>query len=101
MGGSIDFHAPLARDGLLLAYKSPAANDPAIGKEFVDPTGFWHGWYIGALSIYWNTERLTGRAPATWDDLLDPRFRGQFLMPSPVTTGGGFMRNCPRKRGSS
>jgi len=91
MGGSIDFHAPLARDGLLLAYKSPAANDPAIGKEFVDPTGFWHGWYIGALSIFYNQERLTGRAPATWDDLLDPRFRGQFVMPSPVTTGGGFI----------
>ncbi len=91
MGGSIDFHAPLARDGLLLAYKSPAVAEEKIPAEFVDAAGFYSGWYVGALSIYWNADRVRERPPATWDDLLDARWKGQFVMPSPVTTGGGFI----------
>ncbi|MBI4277702.1 MAG: extracellular solute-binding protein, partial [Armatimonadetes bacterium] len=66
--------------------------------EFIDPSGFWHGWYIGALAIMYNTERFQAvaaprgvRPPATWDDFLNPAYRGQFVMPSPITTGGGFI----------
>jgi iron(III) transport system substrate-binding protein len=98
VGGSADFHAPLAREGLLAPYRSPAFTEARINPEYRDPNGFWHGWYLGALSIIVNAERwerdMAARAvpkPATWDDLLKPEFRGVFVMPSPVTTGGGFI----------
>jgi len=98
VGGSRDFHIPLAREGLLLQYRSPAAAEAKVSPDHLDPAGYWHGWYLGALSIIINTERwdreLAPRRvpkPATWDDLAKPEFRGHFVMPSPITTGGGYI----------
>ncbi len=98
VGGSADFHAPLAREGLLLAYKSPAAVEAKVNPAYIDPAGYWHGWYLGALGIIINTDRWDREMaprriakPATWDDLVKPEFRGQFIMPSPITTGGGYI----------
>lgn len=98
VGGSADFHAPLAREGLLLAYKSPAFAEAKISPAYQDPDGFWHGWYLGALSIIINTDRWDREMaprriakPVVWDDLIKPEFRGHFIMPSPITTGGGYI----------
>jgi iron(III) transport system substrate-binding protein len=98
VGGSADFHAPLARAGLLMAYRSPAAAEARVNPAYIDPSGFWHGWYLGALAIIINTDRwdrdMAPRRiakPAVWDDLIKPEFRGQFIMPSPITTGGGYI----------
>jgi len=98
VGGSRDFHIPLAREGLLLAYRSPVAAEAKVSPDYLDPAGFWHGWYLGALSIIINTDRWDREMaprrvakPATWDDLAKAEFRGQFVMPSPITTGGGYI----------
>ena len=98
VGGDRSLHIPLAREGLLLQYRSPAAAEAKIDPIYLDPDGYWHGWYLGALSIIINTERFDRelasrgvRKPATWDDLTRPEFRGHFIMPSPVTTGGGYI----------
>ncbi len=98
VGGSADFHVPLAREGLLLKYVSPAAVEAKISPAYRDPDGFWHGWYLGALAIIINTDRWDREMaprrvpkPATWDDFLRPEFRGHFIMPSPITTGGGYI----------
>lgn len=98
VGGSRDFHIPLAREGLLLQYRSPAAAEAKVDPAYLDPDGFWHGWYLGALSIIINTDRWDREMaprrvakPATWDDLARAEFRGHFVMPSPVTTGGGYI----------
>ncbi len=98
MGGSADFHAPLAREGLLQAYQSPRLAEAKLAREFYDAGGHWYGWYIGALAIMYNRDRfeheMTSRgvkSPASWDDLLNPAFRGQVVLPSPITTGGGFI----------
>lgn len=98
MGGSADFHAPLAREGLLEAYKSSRLADAKLAAQFYDPNGYWYGWYIGALAIMYNRDRFERemaprgiKPPASWDDLLNPAFRGQVVLPSPVTTGGGFI----------
>jgi iron(III) transport system substrate-binding protein len=98
MGGSIDFHAPLAKEGLLDAYKSPKLAEANLAPQFYDPNGYWSGWYIGALAIMYNRDRFERemaprgiKPPATWDDLLNPAFRGQVVLPSPITTGGGFI----------
>ena len=98
MGGSADFHAPLARERLLQAYQSPRLAEAKLAREFYDAGGYWYGWYIGALGIMYNRDRFERemaprgvKPPASWDDLLNPAFRGQVVLPSPVTTGGGFI----------
>lgn len=97
VGGSIDFHAPLAAQGLLASYRSPAAAEARVRRDFIDPTGHWHGWYFGVLSIVINRpafEQILGAGvalPRTWDDLLAPHYRGQIVLPSPLTTGAGYI----------
>jgi iron(III) transport system substrate-binding protein len=98
VGGSIDFHAPLAAEGILVSYRSPAAAEAKVPREFLDPKGFWHGWYFGVLSVVVNRPVFDGTLgaagvplPKTWDDLALPAFRGQVVLPSPVTTGAGYI----------
>ncbi|MDR7544416.1 MAG: ABC transporter substrate-binding protein [Armatimonadota bacterium] len=98
VGGSIDFHAPLAAEGILMPYRSPAVGEAKVSKDFLDPQGRWSGWYLGVLGIVVNRplfDRTLGAAgvplPRTWDDLLQPAFKGHLALPSPVTTGGGYI----------
>ena len=93
IGGDRAFHDVLGKQGLLEKYVSP--NAAAIPADFKDPNGFWTGWYVGIFAFVYNTSRLTaelgGKKPTTWDDLLDPAWKGKIVMPSPITTGGGYI----------
>lgn len=93
IGGSSEFHDPLGKEGLLEKYVSP--NAAQLKPEFKDANGFWTGWYIGIFGFVSNTDRLTkelgGKKPATWDDLLDPAWKGKMILPDPVKTGGGYI----------
>jgi iron(III) transport system substrate-binding protein len=94
IGGSSEFHDPLAKEGLLEPYKSPRAEP--IENEFKDPEGRWTGWYLGIFGMVLNKDRWTkemaGRPkPSTWDDLLDPALKGKIAFPDPVKTGGGYI----------
>lgn len=96
IGGSVEFYDPLAKAGLLEKYTSPNAKD--IDKQFSDPNGYWQGWYMGVLSIIINEDRFQKelapkgvKEPKTWDDLLDPNYKGLFLTSNPATAGGGYI----------
>src|SRR5947207_3772195 len=93
VGGSSEFHDPLGKQGLLEAYVSPGAKD--LKAEFKDANGNWTGWYTGIFGFISNNDRLTkevgGKKPATWDDLLDPAWKGKLVMPDPIKTGGGYI----------
>jgi iron(III) transport system substrate-binding protein len=93
IGGSSEFHDPLGKAGLLEMYVSP--NAASLKPEFKDTAGFWTGWYIGIFGFVSNTDRLAkevgGKKPATWDDLLDPAWKGKLILPDPVKTGGGYI----------
>jgi iron(III) transport system substrate-binding protein len=92
IGGDTAFHEGLANDGLTLAYKSPTASQ--IEARYYDPEGRWYGWYIGVLGIVINTDRFKDARvaePKTWDDLLDPAWKGKLAFPNPTTTGGGYI----------
>jgi iron(III) transport system substrate-binding protein len=92
IGGSSEFHDPLGKEGLLEAYLAPNAKD--IDAKFKEATGLWTGWYTGIFAFISNTTRLGevgNKKPATWDDLLDPAWKGKLVLPSPVTTGGGYI----------
>src|SRR5574341_1423988 len=42
MGGSVEFHEPLATDGLVLPYRSPVVAQAKIDPAYVSPSNFWH-----------------------------------------------------------
>ena len=105
VGGSVDLYGSLAEAGALLEYDSP--NNDDLDARFNDPNHLWQGWYMGVLSIIINEERFQeelasqGLAePATWDDLLDPRWNGQIVMTDPGSSGSikyfvGALMNSP------
>ncbi len=92
IGGSSEFHDPLGKEGLLEAYLAPNAKD--IDAKFKEATGLWTGWYTGIFGFISNNTRLGevgGTKPTTWDDLLDAKWKGKLILPSPITTGGGYI----------
>jgi iron(III) transport system substrate-binding protein len=93
LGGSVDLYDPLSKNGDFETYSSPA--NATLDSRFNDPNGFWQGWYMGVLCILYNPDRFKSdiaskgvAAPTTWDDLLDPVYKGEFLMGDPATAGG-------------
>ncbi len=98
MGGPADLHGPLAREGLLLRYVPKTLAEARVDRQFYDPDHYWHGWYLGVLGILVHRERFAREIaprgvawPRTWDDLLDPAYKGHLAVPHAVTTGGGYV----------
>ena len=93
VGGSSEFHDPLGKQGLLEAYKSPNAAN--LKAEFKEASGLWTGWYTGIFGFISNNDRLSkelgGKKPTSWDDLLDPAWKGKLVLPDPIKTGGGYI----------
>jgi iron(III) transport system substrate-binding protein len=98
IGGSVEIHQPLADAGLLFPYKSPEAAKAGVPSTFLSPNGAWSGWYFGPLVIIINQklfdEELKPKGveyPKTWDDLLDPAYKGKLIGWNPSTVGGGYI----------
>ncbi len=92
IGGSSEFHDPLGKDGLLVSYKSPNAKD--VDARFKDPNGNWTGWYLGIFGFVSHSSRISevsAGKPKSWDDLLNPAWKGKLILPDPVKTGGGYI----------
>ncbi|MDQ2915179.1 MAG: extracellular solute-binding protein [Chloroflexota bacterium] len=93
IGGDSSFHDGLGKEGLLEPYTSPNAS--AVAAQSKDPSGNWTGFYFGIFGIVLNdavfTRKNLGAKPASWDDLLDPKYKGTLTLGSPITTGGGFI----------
>jgi len=94
IGGSSEFHDPLGKAGLLVAYQSPHAAD--VDDRYKSPDGYWTGWYIGIFGFVYNSDRFGkemagAKPPARWDDLLTAGWKGNLVLPDPVKTGGGYI----------
>jgi len=101
IGGNSNFHTDLANGGFLQKYSSPVIKQAKIDPKFVDPDGYWSGWYFGALCILYNTERFQKEIaskginpPTTWDDLLNPAYKGEVIASNPATTGAAFLNTA-------
>ena len=93
MGGSIDYYQELAKNDLLVPYESK--NAAAIDAKYKDPQHRWTGWYMGVLGLGLNEEtfkkELPGLAfPATWDDLLNPAYKGKYVHANPASSGAAY-----------
>jgi iron(III) transport system substrate-binding protein len=101
IGGNSNFHTDLASGGFLEKYTSPVVQQANISKQFVDPEGYWSGWYLGALCLLYNESRYQNevapkgiKPPSTWDDLLNPVYKGEVIASNPATTGGAYLMLC-------
>jgi ABC-type Fe3+ transport system substrate-binding protein len=82
----------LKRSNLVLKWLPDVAKD--LPKEFVDPDGYWIAIYVFVVVPAVNTELVpAGQEPKTWEDLLDPKWKGKMAWSSsPSSTGGpGFV----------
>jgi iron(III) transport system substrate-binding protein len=65
----------------------------ALPDGFKDPEGYWHAIYMNPMSVGVRTDILEQRGvpvPTSWQDLLDPGFRGLIQMPSPQASGTAY-----------
>lgn len=65
--------------GILGKYDNPEA--AAYGPEFKDRNGYWTGLYGASAVLVYNTKLVKPTdVPKSWDDLLDPKWKGKMGM---------------------
>jgi len=88
LGGPNLYHELLKGKGLLLQYKSPVAAE--IDPFYIDKDNYWFGFYLGAIGICVNTDRmktLKFSEPKAWKDLLNASYKGEIVSGNPATSG--------------
>lgn len=78
----------------LLEPYQPAGID-AVNSSFKDPDDKWFATtgYFAAFCV--NTEVLKKHnlpMPTSWQDLLDPAYKGHLIMPNPASSGTGYLQ---------
>lgn len=66
-----------------------------VKTEFKDPKDRWFATtgYFAAFCV--NTEVLKAKnlpMPSSWQDLLNPAYKGQLIMPNPASSGTGYLQ---------
>jgi iron(III) transport system substrate-binding protein len=87
-GAPNENHIIAKNKALTQAYMSKNAS--AIDANFRDPQGYWHAFYMNPLGVGILADELNKReikAPATWQDMLNPAYKGLIQMPSPQSSG--------------
>ncbi|MER1997391.1 MAG: ABC transporter substrate-binding protein [Arthrobacter sp.] len=90
-GGPADGYGTASAAGLLESYSSPNAAD--IPDKYKDADGYWTGVYVGTLGFCSNQavlDKLGADVPESWEDLLDPKLKGQVSAAHPSTSGTAF-----------
>jgi iron(III) transport system substrate-binding protein len=79
------------KEGWSVPYDSPTWRG---AKElYKDPDNNYFNLGVDALAWVVNTKILSEKgykAPNSWDEMLDPKWKGQIVMPSPMTSGNGY-----------
>ena len=85
LGDPSDYEAFKA-NGWLMPYVSPETDH--IAKEYMDAEGYYTAGRLVTMGIAWNIGLVDeADAPKTWNDLLDPKWKGQIVMTDPGTAG--------------
>lgn len=62
-------------------------------ETFMDPDNQWFNTNVYGFVLVANKDLLEKKgykAPESWDDLLDPKWKGQIVMPSPLSSGTAY-----------
>ncbi|MEG2175776.1 MAG: ABC transporter substrate-binding protein, partial [Oscillibacter sp.] len=90
-GGSTDNYIAAADQGLLEPYQSPELS--ATPEAYIDPNGNWNPIYVGAIAFACNKDWFAEKGyayPTSWQDLLDPKYKGEIIMAHPATSGTAY-----------
>ena len=94
LGGASSFHIQADEAGALYAYASPAAQ--GVPPYAVASDGTWTGFCLLTLGIGVNTARFAQKfpgvaVPRTWEDLLNPAFKGEIVMTDPAASSTSYL----------
>lgn len=73
-------------------YQSPAWR--GVNPVFVDPEGYWFNISNFSFVLVGNKDKLKEKGytmPKSWKDLLDPKWKDEIVMPSPLSSGTANM----------
>ena len=90
-GGSSENYIAIAEQGLLEPYEPEGLEQ--IADIYQDAAHAWSPCYLGAICFAYNEEIFVREKlplPQTWDDLLDPVFRGRIVMAHPSLSGTSY-----------
>ncbi len=89
-GSSTGFMAK--KNGWSVSYVSPSWK--GVPDVFMDPKGDWYNIANFSFVLVGNKDRLAKagyKMPESWKDLLDPKWKGEIIMPSPLSSGTANM----------
>src|SRR5438105_11332474 len=93
----------LIKAGAVAAFRSPVTADyPA---KYLDPNGFWAVSRLDYFGLAYNTRQVAAaEAPKTYDDLLNPKWRGAIAWRADSEVGAplfiaGILRQFGKQRG--
>jgi iron(III) transport system substrate-binding protein len=92
-GGPVETHAAGIKEGIFESYKPPAF--AALPGRMKHPEGQWVAIADDPLVFMSNTKFLQEhnlKAPASWDDLLDPAYKNMIQMADARTSGTAVTR---------
>jgi iron(III) transport system substrate-binding protein len=92
-GGPVETFSAGIKEGVFEPYKPPAYN--VLEPRFKDPNGYWVGIADDPLVFMSNKKFLAEKKlkpPASWNDLLDPAYKGMLQMADARTSGTAVTR---------
>lgn len=94
LGGASSYHIQADKAGALEAYRSPMAENVPSYALSKDDT--WTGFCVLTLGIGINQKRFSEKFPetpypATWEDLLNPAFKGEIVLTNPVASSTAYL----------
>jgi len=90
-GGPSDGQVDAYTKGLIESYVPP--NAAQIPNALKDPDGVWTGIYVGALGFCSNKDMLDQlgvEPPTSWEDLLNPKLKGNIAVADARTSGTSY-----------
>ena len=91
LGAPSENHIIIKDEKLSIPYKG--AEFDKLKSSFKDPDGYWRSFYMNPMAFAVNTEvlkRIGAPKPSSWDDLLNPVYKGQIQMPTPQASGTAY-----------
>jgi iron(III) transport system substrate-binding protein len=90
-GGGSDAFIQAKEEGIIQAYKSPAAEN--VDSAFKDADGYWTGISLVVVGLLVNDDRLNSKGldmPDTWSDLADPQYKDEIMASNPNASGTAY-----------